>query len=165
VESDLSGMNARGLLALYSDVLEALREREIVKTANNPVGDYAELLVSRALGLDIQTNSNQGFDALDPATGDRYEVKARRFTPHNKPTRLSPLRDFGAHLFDHLVVVLFASDVGVERAVQIPWGSVEGVSSHNAHVNGRVVFLRDALWNADGAVDLSGRLRDVAAGV
>jgi hypothetical protein len=162
---DLSGMSARELLRLFAGVMEALRDRGAVKTGNNPVADYAELLVCRAFGLEGQVNSNQGFDARDSTTGDRYEVKARRVTVHNKPTRLSPLRDFDKHHFDYLVVVTFTPDFSVERAVRLPWASVEAVSSHNAHLNGRVVFLRDALWCAEGVEDVTERLRVAEAAV
>lgn len=160
---DLGGMSGRELLRLHGSVLEALRDKGVVKTSNNPVADYAESLVCSALGLVGQANSNKGFDAEDLATGERYEVKARRLTPHGKPTRLSPLRDFEGQHFHFLVVVLFAPDFSVGRAVKLPWSSVTACSSHNAHVNGRVVFIGDSLWNAPGASDVTERLRAAEA--
>jgi hypothetical protein len=158
---DVSTMTGRELLRLHASILEVLRDRKIVKTSNNPVADYAELLVCRALRLVGQANSNKGFDAEDTTTGERYEIKARRITAHNKPTRFSPLRDFDGHHFDFLVAVLFASDFSVYRAVRLPWSSVSLVSSHNTHVNGRIVFVSDDLWNAPGALDVTDQLRRV----
>jgi hypothetical protein len=55
--------------ALYASVLRTLRDRGVVRTGNNPAGDYAELLVCKAFGLEGQRNSNQGFDARCPSTG------------------------------------------------------------------------------------------------
>ncbi len=160
---ELDDMRSRELLKLYADVLEALRSNGYVRSANNPAADYAELLVARAFGLDIESKSNKGFDALDPVSGERYEVKARRATAHNKPTRLSPCRDFDHHHFDHLVVVLFEADFAIERAVSIPWARVEQISKYSAHLNGNVVFVNEALWSGDGHEDVTGRLRAVQA--
>ncbi len=158
---DPRGMSGLELLRLHASVLEALRARELVRTSNNPVADYAEFLVCRALGLVSQPNSTKGFDAEDPVTGERYEIKARRGTIHNKPTRFSPLRDFDSQHFEYLVAVLFAPDFSVARAVKVPWGSIERCSSHNAHVNGRIVFVGDALWQAASAADVTDKLREV----
>jgi hypothetical protein len=161
VDIDLTDVSGRELLRLYARVLEALREKKIVKTSNNPVADYAELLVCRALGLRQLTNSNKGFDAEDPTTSERYEIKARRSTIHHKPTRLSPLRDFEEQHFHFLVVVILRTDFAIERAIRIPWSAVEAVSRENRHVNGRIVFLGEALWNAPEALDITDRLRSV----
>jgi len=38
------------LLELHGDVLAELRRREVVRSANNPTGDYGELLFSKAFG-------------------------------------------------------------------------------------------------------------------
>ncbi len=156
MKDDLEKMGGRDLLRLYAEVLEALRGRDYVRSANNPVADYAEKLVCAALGLEPAQKSNKGFDAQDPQTEERYEVKARRITSHNKPARFSPLRDFEAQHFDYFVAVLFESDFSVQRAVKIPWASItDELSSHNAHVNGRVVYVRDSLWTAPGAVEIT----------
>lgn len=160
VHLDLDGFAVRDLLRSYARILEELRARDVVKTANNPVADYAELLVSRALGLDRQPSSNKGFDAVDPSNGDRYEVKARRITAHNKASRLSPLRDFDSRHFEYLAVVLFAADFSVQKGVLLPWESVTSCSLHSKHVNGRLVVVGDALWKANGLRDITDLLQD-----
>jgi hypothetical protein len=38
------------LLALYVAVMEELRERDVLRSANNPTGDFAEYLFCRAFG-------------------------------------------------------------------------------------------------------------------
>ena len=163
---DLKLMSGRELLRLYGDVLEALREKNIVKTANNPVADYAELLVCRALGLRQQANSNKGFDAEDPTTGERYEIKARRRTVHNvRPTRLSPIRNLEEQHFQFLVVVQFNPDFTVERAVRLPWGAIQFVSSNSRHVSGRIVSMGDAVWDRPDALDITERLRAVETAI
>jgi hypothetical protein len=156
---DLSRMNSRELLSLYADVLEALRSGGCVRSANNPVADYAELLVARAFDLAVETKSNKGFDALEPITRERYEVKARRIATHSKPTRFSPCRDFGQHHFDYLVALLFEEDFSVSRAIRLSWEQVERISKYNAHLNGNVVFINDALWRGEGHEDVTERLQ------
>ena len=49
----------------YAEILNSLYSAGIVRTYNNPVGDYAEWIVSMKLGLELQKNSAAGFDALD----------------------------------------------------------------------------------------------------
>jgi hypothetical protein len=41
---DLTNAPVSALLELHGDVLAELRRREIVRSANNPTGDYGELL-------------------------------------------------------------------------------------------------------------------------
>ena len=152
---NLSNLNGRELLLLYADVLEALRNRNVVRSANNPVGDYAEKLVCAGLDLAPSKKSNKGYDAHDPRTGDRYEVKARRQTVHNKPTRFSPLRDFDEGHFNFLIAVLFESDFSVRKAVKIPYRAIDDrISFYSNYQNGRVVYVRDALWTLPEATDV-----------
>ena len=165
-KGDLEKLGGRDLLRLYAEVLEALRGRDYVRSANNPVADYAEKLVCVAFGLDPAPKSNKGYDARDPQTGERYEIKARRVTPHNKPTRFSPLRDFEAQHFDHLVAILFNSNFSVHQAVKVPWAAInDEMSFHSEYVNGRIVYVRDVLWTAAGAVDITSNLRQAESAI
>ncbi|HDW2598736.1 TPA: hypothetical protein RLU61_004450 [Escherichia coli] len=45
----LNALNNLELLSLHSEILTQLRSRGVIRTKNNPVGDYAEWLVSNAL--------------------------------------------------------------------------------------------------------------------
>ena len=64
------------LLQTHSKIIAGLRRREVVKTKNNPVGDYTEWLVCNRLSLQMQRNSRAAFDATDPR-GIRYQIKGR----------------------------------------------------------------------------------------
>lgn len=44
----------KGKLRDYADILNSLNSAGVVRTYNNPVGDYAEWLVSKKLGLELQ---------------------------------------------------------------------------------------------------------------
>ena len=43
---DLSRLTTRDLLALWAQALRELRDRDVVRTFNNPIGDIAEALVA-----------------------------------------------------------------------------------------------------------------------
>lgn len=89
---DVSALSPKELLALHSSVGEELRERGITRSANNPTGDLAEYLFCKAFGWTHATNSSVHIDAID-AQGLRYQIKARRQTPHNNSRQLSGFRN------------------------------------------------------------------------
>ena len=74
-----------------------MRRRGIIRNNNNPLGDFAEDLVCRSLGLQIaQNQAQQGFDATD-AQKVRYQIKSRRtlanaaLSAPSKSTRITSL--------------------------------------------------------------------------
>ncbi|WP_311957757.1 hypothetical protein [Halomonas garicola] len=122
---DLALLTDDQLLRLYASVLRVLKNRGVTRSTNNPVADYAEKLVAEGLNLDLVTKSNAGFDALDSASGARYEVKARRLTPENGSTQLSAIRNLDSAPFDFLVGVIFNEDFSLAYAAMLPLRAVE----------------------------------------
>lgn len=47
-------LTVRELLQYYADILTELKKRGVVRIANSPLGDYAELLVVRRLKLTLK---------------------------------------------------------------------------------------------------------------
>lgn len=90
---DLAGLSAPELLALHARVADALRERGITRSSNNPTGDLAEHLFCKAFGWQQENNSKAHFDAI-AANGDKYQIKGRRITRHNNSRQLGAIRDF-----------------------------------------------------------------------
>lgn len=82
LDPDMKRASTRELLTLFARVLEHLRDREVVRSGNNPVADYCESLVVKALNLKRLGGSNKGCDAVDHLNGTRYEIKGRRITKH-----------------------------------------------------------------------------------
>jgi len=76
------------LLVQQSTILDELRRRGILRSRNNPTGDYGEWLVSTRLGLTLAQASEKGFDASDQ-DGLRYQIKARRLSSTNPSISLS----------------------------------------------------------------------------
>ena len=83
---DLTVLSPPELLRLHAAIGEELRERGIVRSSNNPVGDFAEYLFCKAFGWSPADNSNKGSDALCN-NGKLYQIKSRRPTRH-KPQKV-----------------------------------------------------------------------------
>lgn len=157
-DQTLNEVSSRDLLMLHGRVLDELRARQVVRSSNNPIADYAELLVTRALGLTLLPRSHVGCDARD-LQGLRYEIKARRVTTLGASTQLSVLRDLSECHFDFLVGVLFNADCSVKQACRIPHGVISKIARYRRHVNGWVVNLRPALWANIDVRDVTRQLR------
>lgn len=155
---DLTTFGNHEILTLFSDIMDELGNRGLIRSKNNPVADYAEHLVCRAFSLTAAEKSTKGYDATD-ANGKKYEIKSRRHSVRSKPTRFSAIRDLDTQHFDTLVAVLFSQDFTVQRAVFLPYATVRRIAFRQEHVNGWILPIRDSLWSADGAVDVTETLR------
>lgn len=155
---DLKASSTRQLLALHVAVMEELRARDVLRSANNPTGDLAEYLFCKAFGWEQESNSVKAFDARD-AAGKRFQIKGRRIHRRNKSRQLSAIRDLGG--FDVLAAVLFDDDYRIFRAALIPAVVVRDNSTYIEHTNSHRFLLRDQIWNANGVVDVTADIRDV----
>jgi hypothetical protein len=157
-EVDLSGLSVSDLLKTYSRLLEELRRREIVRSSNDPAGDYSEYLFCKAFGWERQANSAAGFDAKGP-DGLRYQIKGRRPTRHNSSRELSAIRKLKERPFDFLGAVLFNEDFSVARAALIPIDVVESESKRSDHVNAWKFLLKDSIWDVPSVQDVTVKLQ------
>lgn len=71
--NNLGNMNEQGLLKLYADLMEELRNRELIRSSNNPVADYAEKVAVESLSLSRVGKEERGYDALDKYKR-RYQI-------------------------------------------------------------------------------------------
>ncbi len=145
------------LLAMHGRIIDTLRSREILRSKNNPVADYAEYLVCSALALSLAGKSTKGHDATDER-GLRYEVKARRLTDDNGSRQLSAIRKLEDRHFDFLVGALFDAEFRIVRAAMIPWDIIKNVATYRTHTNAWIVQLRDTLWDETGVRDITDKL-------
>lgn len=156
---DLATVSTHDLLALYGQIISTLRARNVVRSENSPVGDYAEWLVSRAFGFTLAGNSSSGFDALGP-DDTRYQVKGRRITPSNRSRQLGAIRGLvGPDPFDVLIAVLFTPDLSVDLAVSMPIAAVRREAKPQSHVNGWRLVLTDAVLAAPDVTDITSQIR------
>lgn len=156
----LKAKSVRDLFNLYVDVMRELRERSIIQSTNNPIGDYGELLFARALNLSRTAKSTKGHDAVS-VDGTKYEVKARRITPSNGSRQLSALRKFEERHFDYLAGVLFNEDFSVWKGCLIPYDVVRENSVKREHTNAWIFQLTDDVWSKQGVRDFTEQLLTV----
>ncbi len=153
--SELKNLSEVELLRLHSSIINELKSRNVVRTKNNPVGDYTEWLVANALGLELAKNSASGYDGID-SKGIKYQIKGRRITPDNKSRQLSAIRKLDEEDFDYLVAVIFDQNYGVVDAVMIPHEVVKEYATYKEHVNAYILHLRVAILNDFRVKDING---------
>ena len=146
------------LLALHVAIMEELRARDVLRSANNPTGDLAEYLFCSAFSWAQENNSAKAFDATGD-DGRRYQIKGRRIHRRNRSRQLSAIRDLDG--FDTLAAVLFDDDYRIVQAALIPAAVVREHSTYIAHTNSHKFLLRDAIWDVHGVIDVTDRLREI----
>ena len=139
------------LLQTHGDVIEKLVSLGVVKTRNNPIGDYTEWLVRRRMGLTEALPNQRGFDATDD-DGNRYQIKGRR--EEGTSVQFSPVRALENRHFDFLIAVAFNNDYSIRFAVMIPHGIVERFARYRQYVNGHLPILKDEDASLPGVTDI-----------
>jgi hypothetical protein len=135
--SNLDDLSVRDLLALWAGTLRELRRRGVVRTFNSPIGDIAEELVALHYGGVRGSFSQKTWDVR---IGDELlQVKALWRNEGGKRTALSPVRSDDG--YDAAIVVVFAEDLRLEKALRVPREVVNELFPRSAHVNGRVIRL------------------------
>lgn len=145
------------LLLAYTSLMEELRARGIVRSSNNPVADFTEFLVSRALELTLLAQSAAGYDATD-APGVRYQIKGRRPTEHNKSVQLGIMRNLTLRPFDVLAAVIYSPTFAVSHAALIPIEVVSELGRHSKHSNGQVFHFRRSVLNDPRVTDITAKV-------
>ncbi|HKR42537.1 MAG TPA: hypothetical protein VJU59_23180 [Paraburkholderia sp.] len=154
---NLVNLSTPDLLAAHSSVLNELRRRGVIRSSNNPTGDYAEWLVSSRLKLSLADKSVKGYDAIDE-NGVRYQIKARRTSPDNSSTQLGVIRNLEGNDFDVLIAVVFDNEWNVSMAASMTHEAVGRVALFRKHVNGHVMHLRKSTLSVAGVRDITSDL-------
>lgn len=129
------------LLGLWSALMSELRERGVIRSGNNPIGDYCEFLVAAHYQVEPEAGSTAGHD-LVTADGVRVQVKARRLTQDGKlPPHYSTMRNLDSEPppFDVLVALILNLDFSVRDAWEVSIDAVRRHACYRAHVNGWVL--------------------------
>ena len=154
--TDLKDKGIFELLALNAAILEELRSRNVLRSANNPTGDLAEYLFCTAFRWSQAPNSKKGFDATNNE-GTRFQIKGRRLHKRNTSRQLSAIRDLDG--FDFLAAVLLDVDYRVTRAALIPVAVVRNRSTYIAHTNSQKFMLQEVVWDDPEVIDVTADLR------
>jgi hypothetical protein len=126
---------------LQADATNELRRRQIVRTQNNPLGDYTEWLVAKSLNLDLANNSKAGYDAID-SNGVKIQIKGRRITSKNKSTQLNAIRNLQEKDFDELIAVIYDEHFNINEAVSIPHAVIAEHATYRKHVNAHILIIK-----------------------
>jgi hypothetical protein len=153
MQNDFEKLSEIELLQLHALIVDELKRREVVRTKNNPIGDYTEWLVAKALNLQLARNSSVGYDGKD-VNGIKYQIKGRRLTLGNKSRQLSAIRNLAGKDFDVLVGLIFDETYQILIAVQIPHAVVEEYAEYREHVNGHILHLRGKILEDERVRDI-----------
>ncbi|MBU3591201.1 hypothetical protein ICN11_04115 [Polynucleobacter sp. 78F-HAINBA] len=156
---DLEHLGSLELLRIYADVLNTLKDKQILRTTNSPTGDYAELLAAKWLekqGLAknaeeaLNKNSHKGSDVIDDE-GTTYQVKGRRITASNPSKQLGVVRNLFEDEFHCLIAIVFNEDWSVKEAALVPIEALKAIpGSKKDYVNGHIFHLNEELLKASG---------------
>ena len=141
---DFGKYNEKELLRIQASVVNELQHRGVVRTKNNPLGDYTEWLVANSLQLELEANSKAGYDGTDK-NGARYQIKGRRVTAKNKSRQLGVIRNYESKDFDILIAVIYNEDFNVIEAVSIPHEVISSYARFTKHANGHMLILKGAI--------------------
>ncbi|WP_252974240.1 hypothetical protein [Janibacter melonis] len=159
---DLSQASARDIFTLQSRLMAELRNRGVLRTNNNPVADYSEWLVWKAIGSKpLEPNSAKSYD-LETEEYGRVQVKARLVSSPVRRGQLqcSPFRSTG---FDFAALVLLSDiDYSVVSAVLLPLDAAAEQWSWNNYVRGWRLHMNDKTMRHDRAHDITDLLRAAA---
>ena len=146
------------LIRLHRQTLFELRRRGVVRTLNQPQGDWAEMLVKDAYDGHLAARSEKGYDVI-AADGTRLQVKARALDyPKVGSNTTSAFRSWE---FDAMVVVVLdRSDLSVSKAAELPVEIVHDNARFRSHVNGYVLVPNEGFM--EQGVDVTERLRAAA---
>ena len=145
------------LLRLQADVTKELKRRNIVRTQNNPLGDYTEWLVAQKMNLALENNSAAGYDAKSEA-GVTFQIKGRRVTPSSPSRQLSAIRNYDAKEFDYLVAVIYNEEFNIEAAYLIPHEVIGDYARHRMHVNAHILLMSGAITRDPRIMEISEQL-------
>jgi hypothetical protein len=152
----LNELSVAELLKLHGGVLEELNKRGVLRSQNNPTGDYAEYLAAKELHLQLQSNSKSGFDAVDER-GNRVQIKGRRVTPKNTSRQLGVIRNLEEQQFDYLIGVIFDESYAVNQALKIPHGIIGNYAEFSKHQNGHILHLSGQILSDKRVEDITSK--------
>lgn len=131
------------LLVTYETILDELVRRQVSRTRDAPVGQYAEWLAAKRLGGELAANSVKSYDLTCDEFG-KVQVKARLVRDGSTAgqLQLSPFRSFD---FDHALIMIFDPLYRVTSATILPVKVVMAAGRESIHVRARVVTATKAL--------------------
>lgn len=135
VPPDLAKLADDELPRLWGELMEEMRDREIVSSGNSPIADIAERVAAEHLGGAPAARNTAGYDLK--VGRQRVQVKGIRLTATRKSS-LSPIR---SDAYDAVVVVVFDPVLRVKEILRVTKRWVPECGHWSSHVNGHVLSL------------------------
>lgn len=130
-----------------------LRAREVIRSSNNPVGDYCEELVADHFGVEPLAGSNRDYDLIrrDGLREVRVQVKGRRVTSKSPHIRhWSAMRGVDQHGFDEVVAVPLNEDFSLLGAWTMPWEAAKRLQKGNKRLQAHVLPCNQGVTRGPG---------------
>lgn len=151
---DLSLLEVDELVQLYYDVLQQLRNRNVIRT-KNMIGDLAEYLVINFYNKTPQLSNlipasagTKSVDALS-RNGERFSIKGTSGSRTgviyrmNEPGSTEPQ----TQLFEYLVVARFDDLFQLRQIIEIPWATFFAKKSWHSTMRAYNIGLSKSLLN------------------
>lgn len=155
---DLARMGVRSLLRFYGQILQELRDREILTTRDGPIGGYGEWLVARVFSGTRQGNSNKSVDVI-ASDGTRLQVKTRWLPLERDSRQLGAIRNLESGGFDYIVAVLLDREFEVAEAYQIPHAAVARFATRAEQTNSYRLVLTPKVCRDNECRDITEKIR------
>jgi hypothetical protein len=156
----LRDLASKELLRLHAQICDQLRERDILRSANNTTADVAEILFCRAFGWTRAKKAPSAADAM-AQDGNLYRIRGCRINRPNASRQLTISDNLPKCRFDFLAVVLFESDYSIRQAALVPYAKVLEYSVFSAPLNNWIFQLYDHVWERPEVRDVTFELRQV----
>ncbi|MCY4249078.1 MAG: hypothetical protein OXC82_01375 [Rhodobacteraceae bacterium] len=137
---DLRNRTTMELLALHMDIMEDLRQSDVIRSTNTPTGDLAKFIFFRPFHGNKHQIHRKAL-MLETSFGNRYQIKGHRLHRQNTSRQPSIIHEFSS--FEILAAVLFGEKFDVECAILIPKEVVQKRSKFVGHTNGFRFMLTD----------------------
>lgn len=144
------------LLELHTKIQDELSDRGILRTGNQPSGDYAEWLVALHVEGERLGMSAKGIDVVT-SSGRRIQVKARTVDSNSrKPAPSSAIRDWD---FTEVIFILFNRiDYSIVKSFSVPLELMKKVVKYAKHDN---KYFVSNIWNLESVQGVSNITEDL----
>ena len=151
-------MNEKDLLKLHSNILLELKNRNVIRTLNNPIADYCEWIISQKFGWKLENNSKSGYDCIDN-DNKKVQIKCRKIENLKGSRQLGIIRNLDTEPFDYLIAVIFNNQYEILEAYKIPNILIKKYAKFNKYQNGFILQLKGAILSDAQIINITQELK------
>ena len=125
---DLSGLNGKDLISLYSQLITELRSRKIIRTGNvtGELGEYLAIeFYNKSPNLPSLQVAPVGTENIDAISrkGERYSIKTITQNTTGAFYGLLPpeSKDIDEKKFEYVIIVQLSKEYELQRIIELSW--------------------------------------------